>query len=69
MLWETEAACPLEEVEVTTSSKCYVKDRNSDYVYDLTPLTKKGGEDFYTVGKYKVRGVLFLLNVQKPITY
>ena len=45
IIWNTPAACPLaKEVE---SESCSIKDPNSDYVFNLQPLTKKEG--FYNV--------------------
>ncbi|XP_076077705.1 cation-independent mannose-6-phosphate receptor-like [Mytilus galloprovincialis] len=46
IIWETEAACPLAIAETDT---CTVKDPNSDYMYNLNPLKKKGDIDYYKV--------------------
>ncbi|KAK3097797.1 hypothetical protein FSP39_013248 [Pinctada imbricata] len=47
-LWETEAACPIEQTE-TSSVNCEIKDRNSDYTFNLSPLRKNGDTDYYDV--------------------
>ncbi|OWF52457.1 cation-independent mannose-6-phosphate receptor-like [Mizuhopecten yessoensis] len=54
-MWATEAACPLEMTEATTN--CSVKDRNSDYVFNLGLLTRKSDTDYYDVkdGAYQFR--------------
>ncbi|XP_067674216.1 cation-independent mannose-6-phosphate receptor-like isoform X2 [Haliotis asinina] len=57
-IWRTAAACPIDDVETDTST-CSIKDPNSDFIYNLKPLMKKG-EDFYKVTADKRT---FLLNV------
>lgn len=56
-MWETEAACPIADTN-TEGNNCSIKDRNSDYTFDLSPLRKSGDQDYYEVtamGGYKIR--------------
>lgn len=56
-VWETEAACPIADTN-TEGNNCSIKDRNSDYTFDLSPLRKSGDQDYYEVtamGGYKIR--------------
>ncbi|XP_013417456.1 cation-independent mannose-6-phosphate receptor [Lingula anatina] len=42
--WETEAACDIKDTEGGNGEPCTVKDPNSEYVFNLQPLRKTGGE-------------------------
>ena len=62
-LWETEAACPIEHTE-TSGESCLIKDNNSEYTFNLQPLTKKGDKDYYEVDgpnskKFRVGALVF----------
>ncbi|XP_060069663.1 cation-independent mannose-6-phosphate receptor-like [Ylistrum balloti] len=46
-MWATEAACPLEMTESTAN--CSIKDRNSDYIFNLGLLTRNGDTDYYDI--------------------
>ena len=59
IIWETEAACPLEMLE---SDTCTIKDPNSEYTYNLQPLKKTGKVDYYTVQNVK-NGVAYRINI------
>ncbi|GFR62204.1 cation-independent mannose-6-phosphate receptor-like protein, partial [Elysia marginata] len=45
ILWETEAACAIESTTnlETNKTDCSVQDPNSDFIFNLKPLTKAGG--------------------------
>ena len=47
-LWETEAACAIEDGK-TKHEPCTVKDKNSQYIFNLQPLTKKNMEETYSI--------------------
>lgn len=56
-MWETEAACPIADTNIE-GKNCSIKDRNSDYTFDLSPLRKSGDQDYYEItamGGYKIR--------------
>lgn len=47
-MWETEAACPITDTD-TEGRNCSIKDRNSEYTFDLSPLRQRGDQDYYEV--------------------
>ncbi|CAL1527175.1 unnamed protein product [Lymnaea stagnalis] len=51
ILWETEAACAIDNVQTqdTENSTCTVKDPNSGFVFNLTPLAKDSGYDILDI--------------------
>ncbi|XP_056014073.1 cation-independent mannose-6-phosphate receptor-like [Ostrea edulis] len=56
-VWETEAACPIADTE-TKNVNCTIKDRNSDYTFNMSPLKRSGNEDYYemnAMGTDKIR--------------
>ena len=53
--WTTQAACALgSEQETVDASKCQLHDDNTDFTFNLMPLKKRGNEDAYEAGGYKV---------------
>lgn len=70
-MWETEAACPIADTNIE-GKNCSIKDRNSDYTFDLSPLRKSGDQDFYEVtamGGYKIRVKGFCLLNESSIFF
>ena len=62
-MWETEAACPITDTD-TEGRNCSIKDRNSEYTFDLSPLRQRGDQDYYEVSgtggdKIRVYTVLY----------
>ena len=53
--WTTQAACALgSEQETVDASKCQLHDENTDFTFNLMPLKKRGDEEAYETGGYKV---------------
>ncbi|XP_041350855.1 cation-independent mannose-6-phosphate receptor-like [Gigantopelta aegis] len=63
-IWETEAACRIDHVQ-NNSQSCSIKDPNSDFVFGLAPL-KKRGNSFYEVLTSDKRSLRF--NICGPVS-
>ncbi|XP_062610067.1 cation-independent mannose-6-phosphate receptor-like [Saccostrea cucullata] len=56
-VWETETACPVADTD-TENDNCTIRDRNSNYTFNLSPLKQRGEKDYYEVnatGTDKIR--------------